>query len=154
MNLLSLLFGRASRGPKFTDLFGKYVSPERMKAIAGLKSARESFVVLYFRVPDADCEQAIPAVRDVLNTQRPDGWWFIPPTSFAVLFRSENSGVARAAGCRDAIARIEIGAASLRSTQFGQAEGDFIAAYDAHGKLAMMPMGAVSNEALKQLGPW
>jgi hypothetical protein len=154
MSLLSFLFGRQPGGPKSTELFGKYVSPERSKTIAGLKGVRESFVVLHFRVPDADCEQTIPAIRDVLNAQKPDGWWLIPPTGFSVFFRSEKSDVARAEGCRDAIACVEVATTSLRATQFGQSEGDLIAAYDVQGKLGMMPVGAASTEALKQLAPW
>jgi hypothetical protein len=154
MNLLSLLFGRRPRGPKFTELTAKYVTPEKLKELAKLKGTRQSFIVLHFRAPDADSEQTIPAIRDVLNAQKPDGWWLLPPSSFAVFFLSEKSGIERAAGCRDAIAGIEVGNISLRSTQFGQSEGDLIAAYDARGSLARMPLGVAANEAMKQLGPW
>jgi hypothetical protein len=151
MSLLSLLFGRQQRGAKFAEPVAKHATPEQSKAVAGLTGVCEPFVIVHFRAPDADCEQIIPAIRDALNAQKPDGWWLLPPTSFSVFFRSEKSGMVRAANCRDAIARIEVGSTSLRSTQFGQSEGDLIATYDAHGNLAMMPIGAVSTEALKQL---
>lgn len=101
-------------------------------------SVTEDFVVLALCDPDGLAEEPAFAVRDLLNAQKPEGWWFLNPGSFMVFFLSALSGAERATACAAAIQKVQDTLPSLSGLRYGRSEGPLVANFDVGGRLTTM----------------
>jgi hypothetical protein len=86
-------------------------------------------------------------IRDTLNSLDTDGWWFVNPGGFIVVFRSSRSARDRASACESVLARIAEDIPTLARLGIGSAEGDVLCSIASAGHLDTPPLGNVVNEA-------
>lgn len=90
------------------------------------------------------------AIRDLLNAEETNGWWFWNPGTFVVVFISRYSGAQHAQACREALKELSSTRPSLSGLEIGTAEGPVVGVFSKAGIMESMPLGSVVSDAMKR----
>ena len=105
-------------------------------------------VVLCAYIADGVSPDQGYAIRDALNTAETNGWWFVNPGTFLVVFASAASGAQRVSSCEAALKRLAAVHPEWASVAVGAAEGVIFGAFTSSGVLESMPAGGVVSVAM------
>ena len=117
----------------------------------GAIAREERCYVLYAHVADGVTPDQGYAMRDALNDAETNGWWFLNPGTFIVVFTSSSSGAKRAESCVAALARLAAEHPSWPAVSVGLAEGPIFGAFTSAGVLESMPFGEVVSAAMRRM---
>ena len=126
------------------------MTTDRAVSATGAVAREERCVVLYARVADGVSAEQGYAIRDALDGAETNGWWFLNPGTFVVVFLAKTSGARLASSCEAILNHLAAEHPSWAEISIGSAEGKLFGAFTSDGILESLPVGGVVTAAMQK----